>query len=303
MSVLIERFLESLAAERGLSRNTRLAYGTDLLAMENFLRGNKQDWLTAMPQDWLNYFTSNLAKGWTPATLRRKRSALRQFYRFLLSENLRSDDPSAQLAAPRKSRQLPKILSADDIQALLKALQNLPEAEQARLRALVELLYASGLRVSELVSLPLQALHRGGDFITVRGKGDKERMVPVHDLARGAVMEYLAIRGQFLPKNHKNAARFLFPSRGKDGHLTRQRVFQLLKTLALQAGLPPEQMSPHVLRHAFATHLLHGGADLRTVQQLLGHADISTTQIYTHVADDQLRQTVLQHHPLSKQTG
>ncbi len=300
MAALIDRFLESLAAERGLSHNTRLAYNTDLQAMEKFLLTVKQDWLTAAEQDWLAYFTNDIAESWTPATQRRKRSALRQFYRFLLSEKLRSDDPSTQLAAPRKARQLPKVLNEADIEKILAALAGFAPAEQARLRALIELLYASGLRISELVTLPLLAIKDSNNFILITGKGGKDRLVPVHELARDAVTDYLTMRQQFLPKTHKSAAKYLFPSRGKDGHLTRQRVFQLLKILALHAGLDPTQMSPHVLRHAFATHLLRGGADLRLVQQLLGHADISTTQIYTHVADDQLRNTVLQHHPLSR---
>ena len=303
MRGLIDRFLESLTAERGLSRNTQTAYQTDLLAMESFLTAARQNWLTARDQDWLNYFTSDIALNWTPATLRRKRSALRQFYRFLLSEKLRSDDPSTQIAAPRKARTLPKVLSEADIEKLLNVLTSFPVAEQTRLRALIELLYASGLRISELVTLPLLAITDSNNFMLISGKGGKERLVPVHELARDAVAEYLSIRAKFLPKNHKHAARFLFPSRGKNGHLTRQRVFQLLKNLALQAGLDPQQMSPHVLRHAFATHLLRGGADLRVVQQLLGHADITTTQIYTHVADDQLRETVLQHHPLSRKVN
>lgn len=243
-----------------------------------------------------------------PRTLARRLSAMRQFFRFLVSDGTRADDPTAGLDPPRLGRPLPKILSEAEVARLIAAAAGWPDEEGARLRALLELLYATGLRVSELVGLPLAAAQRDPRFLLVRGKGGKERVVPLSAPARQALAAYLECRGRFLPQNRRprtkladtKTARWLFPSRGADGHLTRQRCGQLLKELALAAGLDPARLSPHVLRHAFASHLLDHGADLRSVQQMLGHADIATTQIYTHVQSERLRRLVETAHPLAR---
>ncbi len=267
-----EAFLEMLAAERG--------------AAENTLRGYLQSLSRAQV---------------APATAARRLSCLRQFYRFLYAENIRADDPTAKLDSPRKARSLPKILSEEEVERLLAAAHQDDDAESLRRAALLETLYASGLRVSELVGLPLAALREDADMILVNGKGDKERLVPLGDAARGALAAYLKVRVAFLAEGEQS--KWLFPSRADSGHLTRQRFGQILKEIAIAAGLPPSKVSPHVLRHAFASHLLAHGADLRSVQQMLGHADISTTQIYTHVLEERLRALVQQHHPLSTFKG
>jgi integrase/recombinase XerD len=235
----------------------------------------------------------------------RKLSALRRFYAFLYAEGLRHDDPCGAVEAPRLTRPLPKILSAAEALKLIEASHDdsVSGAESARLRCIVEMLYASGLRVSELVSLPVSAVRGGQRFLHVRGKGGRERLAPLGAAAFDALHSYLGMRNAFLPRDPKrlaSASRFLFPSTGRVGHLTRRRCHQLLKALALKAGLDPARLSPHVLRHAFATHLVDGGADLRSVQTLLGHADIATTQIYTHVANERLKNTVEQAHPLAR---
>ena len=223
---------------------------------------------------------------------------MRQFFRFLVSDGTRNDDPTAGLDAPRLGRPLPKILSETEVGALIAAAADKSEEEGARLRCILELLYATGLRVSELVGLPLAAAQRDPRFLLVRGKGGKERIVPLSMPARRALAAYLGDRGRFVPP--RPSSRWLFPSRGVGGHLTRQRCGQLLKELALAAGLDPARLSPHVLRHAFASHLLDHGADLRSVQQMLGHADIATTQIYTHVQSERLRRLVETAHPLAR---
>ena len=226
---------------------------------------------------------------------------MRQFYRFLLSEGARADDPTAQLDAPRLGRPLPKILAEEEIDRLIAAAAAWPGEEGMRLRCLLEMLYATGLRVSELVGLPLAAAQRDPRFLLVRGKGGKERLVPLSPPARQALADYLTCRAAFVPQaSGTKTARWLFPSRGMTGHLTRQRCGQMLKELALAAGLDPARLSPHVLRHAFASHLLDHGADLRSVQQMLGHADIATTQIYTHVQGERLRRLVETAHPLAQ---
>jgi integrase/recombinase XerD len=231
---------------------------------------------------------------------------LRRFYAFLYADGVRSDDPCGAVEAPRLMRPLPKILSAAEALALVETARNLAlessQSEGLRLLCIVEMLYASGMRVSELAALPLAAVRNKERFIHVRGKGGRERLAPMGAAARDALESYLAVREEFLPKNAKTgtASRYVFPSRGREGHLTRRRCHQLLKDLALHAGIDPERLSPHVLRHAFATHLVEGGADLRSVQTMLGHADISTTQIYTHVAQDRLKRTVESAHPLAR---
>ena len=297
----VEAFLEMVSAERGASKNTLEAYARDLRDFAGFLSSKKTAIDAASADQVRSYLASLDDAGLAPATRARRLSALKQFHKFLYTDGWRNDDPCLGLKGPGAKQRLPKALSEADVDALLDAAQvrSGKDAEGKRLLAIVELLYASGLRISELVTLPLSAL--GGDprLLMVKGKGGRERMVPVAERARDALTDYLAIRERFT-KGPQDGSPFLFPSRGKEGHLTRHRVAQLLKELALEAGLDPKKVSPHVLRHAFATHLLSHGADLRAVQQMLGHADITTTQIYTHVLDERLKQLVNEHHPLAQ---
>jgi len=296
-----EAFLEMLAAERGAALNTQLAYGRDLEQLRDWL-ATKGAALISADEAALRSYLSALSRAQVaPATAARRLSCLRQFYRFLYSEGLRADDPTARLDSPRKTRPLPKILSEQDVDRLLTAAHLQDDAEGLRLAALVEMLYATGLRVSELVGLPLAALREGTAAILVRGKGGKERLVPLNDAARDSLAAYLKVRDQFVGDGLQS--RWLFPSRGESGFLTRQRFAQRLKEVALAAGIARHKISPHVLRHAFASHLLAHGADLRSVQQMLGHADISTTQIYTHVLEERLRSLVANHHPLARDQG
>ena len=232
----------------------------------------------------------------TPSTVARRLSVIRQFFRFLLAERLRDDDPASSLDSPKLGRSLPKILSRVEVDRLIDATQELGDG--GRMATLLEVLYATGLRVSELVTLPMSAADRSPSMLLVRGKGDKERQIPLSDPARVAIASWLHVRAGALPEGEKS--RYLFPSRGRQGHLTRQRFAQLLKEVALKAGIDPARVSPHVLRHAFASHLLEAGADLRSVQLMLGHADIVTTQIYTHVLPEKVRSLVEDHHPLAK---
>lgn len=293
---LIESFLDMMSAERGASRNTLSAYRRDLLDLGT--RGA----LRALSRDALKDYLAMLsASGMAASSQARRLSAYRQFFAFLYAEDIRADDPTNAIEAPRRARPLPKILSAGDVAILIET-ANEAAAESAdgrRLLAMLEVLYAAGLRVSELVALPLSAARSRDGFILVRGKGSKERLAPLNVHARAAVAAWLEVRDGFLPKGAKSSP-FLFPSRGADGHITRRRCHQLLKDLAIKAGIEPEKLSPHVLRHAFATHLVEGGADLRSVQTMLGHADIATTQIYTHVAKDRLRSVVSNAHPLGR---
>lgn len=296
---LVDSFLEMLLAERGASANTVEAYRRDLADAVGFLVPRRSSLGAAGGDDLRAYLSDLDARGLAARTAARRLSALRQFYRFLYADGLRPDDPTAVLDAPRQGRALPKILTEDEVTALLDAARDRDGPEGVRLVCLLEILYASGLRVSELVGLPLAAVARDPRVILVRGKGGKERMVPLTDAAIAAIDDWRAVRGAFLPTGQDS--RYLFPSRGEDGHLTRRRLGQLLKELAIEAGIDPAKVSPHVLRHAFATHLLHHGADLRSLQQMLGHADISTTQIYTHVLGERLRTLVETHHPLARQ--
>jgi integrase/recombinase XerD len=292
-----------LAAERGAARLTLTAYRNDLTDLAGFLaaRGTAlEDADAAAVHDYLAAATTRRL---APRTLARHLSAMRQFYRFLVSDGARTDDPTAGLDTPRLGRPLPKILSEAEVERLIEAAAAWPDDEGIRLRCLLELLYATGLRVSELIGLPLAAAQRDPQFFLVRGKGGKERVVPLSGPAKEALAAYLECRPRFLPQGRPpdaRTARWLFPSRGAEGHLTRQRCGQLLKELALAAGLDPQKLSPHVLRHAFASHLLDHGADLRSVQQMLGHADIATTQIYTHVQSARLRRLVETAHPLAR---
>lgn len=295
----LEAFLEMLSAERGAATHTLDAYRRDLLDYAGFLRKRGRALNNGSAADIRVYLTSLSSAGLKASTQARRLSAMRQLHRFLLDEDVRPDDPTSAIESPKRARPLPKIVSEAQTQALIDAAASLEGAEAVRLLCIVELLYASGLRVSELVTLPLAAITGERRMIMVKGKGGRERLVPLGAPAREAIKAYLTVRARFLPRQ-ENAQRFLFPSRGADGHLTRRRVAQLLKELAVTAGVDPKKLSPHVLRHAFATHLVSHGADLRSVQQLLGHADIATTEIYTHVESERLRRLVAEKHPLAR---
>ena len=296
-----EAFLEMMAVERAAARNTLTAYGRDLEDASGFLAGRGRDLACASAEDVEAYFAGLGAKGLAPSTAARRRAAVRQFYRFVLGEGWRADDPSRRVDAPKKGRPLPKVLSREEVSGLIAAAAARDGSQGLRLECMIELIYASGLRVSELLALPLTALARDPAYLMVKGKGGKERLAPLNEAARTAVKAYLEVRPGFLPKGQK-ANPWLFPSRGKEGRLTARRFAQMLDEAAAQAGVDPARVSPHVLRHAFATHLLEGGADLRVVQTLLGHADISTTQIYTHVAQERLAQVVQTKHPLARKS-
>lgn len=293
----VELFLDMMLAERNAAANTRAAYRRDLADAAHFFTGQNVALEAASEDDVRGYILSLRAAA--PRTQARRLSALRQYYRFLASEKLRLEDPTRNIDAPRLGRSLPKYLSEDEVLSLLKVLKKMPGADGARLRALLELLYAAGLRVSELVGLSVGAVLFDRGLVQVKGKGGKERMVPLGDPAVEAVRAWLPFRKETL--GEKRSSPFLFPSlTSKTGFLTRQRFFQILKGIGIRAGIEPERLSPHVLRHAFATHLIEHGADLRSVQTMLGHADIATTQIYTHVATDRLTKTVVDHHPLAQ---
>ncbi len=296
----LENFLEMLAAERGAARNTIEAYRRDLAEYLQFLTTRKTTVETVASTDCRAYLQALSVSGNKETTIARRLSSLRQFHGFLYGEGVRSDDPTVTLDAPRRGRPLPKILSEDEVDALLIAARNADGIDRIRTTCLIELLYATGLRVSELVSMPLTSVLRDPEFLLIKGKGGRERLVPVSEMARDATQDYLGIRDKFIPINQENP--YLFPSRGKEGHLSRQRMGQILKELALAANISPKKVSPHVLRHAFASHLLANGADLRAVQLMLGHADISTTQIYTHILDERLKALVSTAHPLARQT-
>ncbi|HEX9591674.1 MAG TPA: site-specific tyrosine recombinase XerD [Bradyrhizobium sp.] len=307
----INLFLDMLAAEQGAGHNTLDAYRRDLTDFSEFLARAGRGFAGAETQALRDYLDDLDARGFKSSSVARRLSAMRHLFRFLLNERVRSDDPAAILSGPKRGRGLPKVLSIADVDRLLvraKALADAPEASAPqRLRAkrlycLLEVLYATGLRVTELVTLPLSASRRDARMIVVRGKGNKERLVPLNEASRQAMADYLAAIEALKPEKKKNAAasKWLFPSFGESGHLTRQHFARDLKELAAAAGLAPRLVSPHVLRHAFASHLLHNGADLRIVQTLLGHTDISTTQIYTHVVEERLKSLVRDLHPLAE---
>jgi integrase/recombinase XerD len=317
---LIALFLDMLAAERGASPNTLEAYRRDLTDFSDDLSEMKRG-IAAADTDILRQHLSRLAKrGLATTTVARRLSAIRQLYRFLYAEGHRGDDPAAVIEGPKRGRSLPKVLSVkqvDDLLAQAHAGLNaetlLARPRAARLACLLELLYATGLRVSELVALPATAARRDQRMLVVRGKGGRERLVPLNDAARRSMADYLALRdkakadtpGADKPKAAQpkaSASKWLFPSFGESGHLSRQHFARELKTLAAATGLKASQVSPHVLRHAFASHLLQNGADLRVVQTLLGHADISTTQIYTHVLEERLKSLVRDLHPLTEKS-
>jgi integrase/recombinase XerD len=290
-----------MVAERGCSSNTKAAYERDLEHFRKFaaVRGIDAD---EADTGLLRSYLSTLTKaGFSARTLARRLSALRQFFGFTYAEGWRADNPTLALDAAKIGLALPKILSGDDIVAMIGAAAKRPGPDGVRLVAIIELLYASGLRVSELSELPVGAVMRDGKAVVVRGKGNKERMVPLTAAAHDALCAYLEVRPRFLREGQ--TSRHLFPVPGKPAPLSRVRIAQLLKQVAVAAGIDPATVSPHVLRHAFATHLLEGGADLRSVQQMLGHADIATTQIYTHVAVPRLKALVSDHHPLGRRRG
>jgi integrase/recombinase XerD len=308
---LIDLFLDMLAAEQGAGENTLDAYRRDLTDFSEFLARTGEIFVGAETQALRNYLADLDARGFKSSSVARRLSAMRHLFRFLLNERIRGDDPAAILSGPKHGRGLPKVLSISDVDRLLTRAKALAEAREVstlqRLRAmrlycLLEVLYATGLRVSELVALPLSASRRDVRMIVVRGKGDKERLVPLNAASRQAMADYLAAMEALKEAKGKNAgvSKWLFPSFGESGHLTRQHFARDLKELAAAAGLAPRLVSPHVLRHAFASHLLHNGADLRIVQTLLGHTDISTTQIYTHVVEERLKSLVRDLHPLAE---
>ncbi|MCW8835209.1 MAG: site-specific tyrosine recombinase XerD [Rhodospirillales bacterium] len=298
----IESFLEMMLAERGAAANTIESYRRDLEDFSGFVtrRGGRPE--AAVEDDVRKYLAALSKAGRAPRTAARRLSALRQFFRFLYAEGVRRDDPTGALDGPRLGRPLPKYLSEAEVAQLLEAARRREGAEGVRLITLLELLYATGMRVSELLGLPASAFSRNGDVLIIRGKGGKERMVPLSDPARAALASYAAVREHFLGdrKAAMRRERWLFPSRSRDGRLSRSAFAAQLKTLAAEAGIDPGRVSPHVLRHSFASHLLAHGADLRSVQQMLGHADIATTQIYTHVLDERLRSLVQSAHPLAR---
>jgi integrase/recombinase XerD len=307
---LTNLFLDMLAAEQGAGDNTLDAYRRDLTDFSEFLGRAGESFAGAETQTLRDYLADLDTRGFKSSSVARRLSAMRHLFRFLLNERIRSDDPAAILSGPKRGRGLPKVLSIADVDRMLTRAKELTETDASpaqRLRALrlyclLEVLYATGLRVSELVALPLSAARRDARMIVVRGKGNKERLVPLNDASRQAMADYLAAMEALKPERKKNASasKWLFPSFGESGHLTRQHFARDLKELASASGLAPRLVSPHVLRHAFASHLLHNGADLRIVQTLLGHTDISTTQIYTHVVEERLKSLVRDLHPLAE---
>ena len=297
---LLEGFLENLAAERGAAPNTLAAYRRDLIQYQELLKTMKTDALSATVRDMRTFLAELASRGYSARTQARKLSALRQFHAFLVTERHRTDNPATVVEGPTPTRPLPKLLTPEDIGRLFQAAQKVEGWRGARLRTILEILYASGLRVSELVTLKRGSLSRDSRLITVRGKGGRERIVPLGEPARESLSKWLPLREANLKKHRSDRnSPWLFPARSASGHLTRDRVAKLLHDLAVSSGIDPRLVSPHVLRHAFATHLLANGADLRSLQQLLGHADISTTEIYTHVLDERLKSLVREVHPLS----
>ncbi len=304
----IEMFLEMLSAERGAAANTISAYRRDLEDFRNFLHRRARLIAAAAPPDISAYVAQASATGLKATSLARRLSAVRQLYKFLVAEGQVTADPTLGQAGPRKERALPKTLNVAEVDRLIETAaqragkaKGLERLRAVRLHCLIEMLYATGMRVSELVSLPRDVLAGDARVLTIKGKGGRERLVPLNSKARAALEHYLQLGRE--PNDAVAATvatKWLFPSKSTQGHLTRQRFGQDLKDLAAEAGLDPDRISPHVLRHAFASHLLDRGADLRSVQQLLGHADISTTEIYTHVLEERLKKQVHEHHPLAK---
>jgi integrase/recombinase XerD len=298
-------FLEAIQAERGAAPNTLASYGRDLRDFAEFLSASGRSHVTADRADIEAYLLDQADRGMAETTRARRLSAIRQFYRFAFLEGWRTDDPAAHVKGPKHRRTLPVSLSENDVDRLLEAAAQTgtSAADKVRNTCLMQLLYATGLRVSELVSLPVSAVRGDPRMILVRGKGGRERMVPLSEPSRAALQAWLALRDAARSRDATTSrppSAFLFPARGRKGHMTRERFFLLVKELAMTAGLDPSKISPHTLRHAFATHLLAHGADLRVIQTLLGHASIATTEIYTHVLDAKLRDLVFEKHPLAR---
>jgi integrase/recombinase XerD len=312
LSKWVDSFLDMLTTERGAALNTRHAYWRDLADVSLYLRASRNKEIdTASPEDLKAYLLDLSNKIHTKGshsgqiavrTVARRLSALRQFYRYLVSENVRKEDPTTAIDSPKQTRTLPKTMTEGEVETLITVAGQQGGPESVRLVCLLELLYATGLRVSELVGLPTAAIAEGNQFIMVEGKGGRERMIPLSDSSQKAIGMYMNVRAQFVNSDEAGRmSKWLFPSRTSDsGHLTRQRFAQLLKDLARAAKIEEGRVSPHILRHAFATHLLSNGADLRAVQKMLGHADIATTQIYTHILGKNLKKTVDEKHPLAK---
>lgn len=301
----ISSFAEAQLAEQGAAENTRLSYGRDLIDFSDFLTARAADFETATRKHVEEYLIRCEAEGLAQSTRARRLSSIKQLFRFAFEESWRADNPAIQIKGPGRAKRLPKILTEDEVSRLLDAARRTGRTPSERLRntALMELLYATGMRVTELVSLPVAAVRGDPRMILVRGKGGKERMVPLSPPARTALIEWLDAWGADQEAARTKGVKpstFLFPSRGKDGYLTRVSFYQTIKTFAVAAGISADKVTPHTLRHAFATHLLANGADLRAIQTLLGHADLSTTEIYTHVLDTRLKELVLGHHPLAK---
>jgi len=293
---VVESYLEMMIAERGATRNTIDAYSSDLFTFAQYL-GRKNKTLLNASADTIKIYLGSLAdSGRSSSTQARNLSTLRQFYRFLQSDEQRLDNPCQNIDSPKTRRALPKVLSEEEVTQLISASQASTTPSGLRMACIIELLYSTGLRISELSGLKLNNLDGSQQILRVVGKGGKERMVPVGEPATAALRNYLDVRQNFVPNNEKTD--WLFPSRGASGHLTRRRIAQILKELAVCANIEPSKVSPHVFRHAFASHLLANGADLRSVQLLLGHTDISTTEIYTHVLQSRLNSFVIEHHPL-----
>lgn len=296
----ISLFLDAQAAELGAARNTLLAYGRDLKDFSGWLERRSGDLATASREQVEDYLVFCDAQGLSKATRARRLVSIRQLYRFLHDDGLRADNPALRVKGPGPDRRLPGTLTIEEVDRILEAARDIgrSRSDQMRNRCLLELLYATGMRVSELVGLPLAAARGNPEMLLVRGKGGKERLVPLSPPAREALAAWLAVREA---GGGEDTSRFLFPGRGASGHLTREHFFRLIQSIAVAAGVSPARVTPHKLRHAFATHLLAGGADLRAIQMMLGHADIGTVEIYTHVVDTQLRDLVLKHHPLAEE--
>jgi integrase/recombinase XerD len=309
--VIVERFLDMLSVERGASANTLDAYSRDLAHFAAFIQKRNRVLQTAGADDLTGFISHMISEGLAASSRARRLSALKQFYRFLVAEGVRPDDPSNMVGGPKREAALPKTLSVEEVDRLLDTarrkvddLRNGQRTKALRLYCLLEILYATGMRVSELVALPYSTLAGDERTLTIKGKGGRERIVPLNPAAQEALALYLVERNEGAARNGDasgggDRSPWLFPSWGQQGHLTRQRLAQELKILAKEAGIEPARVSPHVLRHAFASHLVERGADLRSVQKLLGHADIATTQVYTHMREGHLRRIVEEHHPVS----
>ncbi len=297
--LILENFLEVLASEKGLAVNTRISYKNDILQFLVFLEKNKKK-ISEITRIDIEKFTSKFTtQGLEKSTISRKMSALSHFFIFLLEENIIKSNPIHELDLPKQIKKLPKILSVDQVEKLIKSSREDQSINGIRLNTMIEILYATGIRVSELVEMKLSATYAEKNFLLIQGKGNKERLVPISKNTEDRIKDYLKIRNEFI--NNDTESKWLFPSKqSSKGHITRQRFNQLLQTLCERVNLNNIRISPHKLRHAFATHLLANGVDLRSLQQMLGHADISTTQIYTHVLKDRLKKLVSDNHPLSK---